>query len=141
MVLAPAAPKAVPAAADKDAPAKDAHAPDTWKQLGLDTHLGTQPMGELTYGALGTVPMIVAFWPVLFGGAYAITKRRESIYKAEQEKHAKEAREDVAAAVDAAVRKIEETQGPGAADTARRAMTEALKAREVAGSQEHGEDK
>ena len=44
-------------------------------------------------------------------------------------------------AVDAAVRKIEETQGPGAADTARRAMTEALKAREVAGSQEHGEDK
>ena len=141
MVLAPAAPKAVPAAADKDAPAKDAHAPDTWKQLGLDTHLGTQPMGELTYGALGTVPMIVAFWPVLFGGAYAITKRRESIYKAEQEKHAKEAREDVAAAVEAAVRKIEETQGPGAADTARRAMTEALKAREVAGSQEHGEDK
>ena len=62
MVLAPAAPKAVPAAADKDAPAKDAHAPDTWKQLGLDTHLGTQPMGELTYGALGTVPMIVAYF-------------------------------------------------------------------------------
>lgn len=48
---------------------------------------------------------------------------------------------DLAAAVDAAVRKIEETQGPGAADTARRAMTDALKAREAECCKGHGEDK
>ena len=45
------------------------------------------------------------------------------------------------AAVDAAVRKLEETEGPGAAERARRAMTEALKAREAeAAHAKHGED-
>lgn len=110
------------------------------EQLGLDTHLGNQPMAELTYGALGAVPMIVAFWPVLFGGAYAITKRREAINRAEAEKAVQDAKNDLTAAVDAAVRKIEETEGPGAAERARRAMTEALKNRENAGAS-HGEDK
>ena len=43
-------------------------------------------MGELTYGALGAVPMIIAFWPILFGGAYGMTKRREAMSKAAQEK-------------------------------------------------------
>ena len=44
--------------------------------------------------------------------------------------------------VDAAVRKIEETEGEGAAERARRAMTEALKAREAeAACSKHGEDK
>ena len=139
MVLSPAV--AAPAAA-KDAKAHDAHADTSeLKQRGLDKHLGTQPMGELTYGALGTVPMIVAFWPVLFGGAYAMTKRREALFKAEKDAHVKETKDDLAAAVDAAVRKIEETQGPGAADTARRAMTDALKAREAECCKEHGEDK
>lgn len=137
MVLSPAVGQAAEAVPPDDAAA----AGSEFKQLGLNTHLGSQPMGELTYGALGAVPMIVAFWPVLFGGAYAISKRREAVHKAEQEQVVREAREDVAAAVDAAVRKIEETQGPGAADTARRAMTEALKAREAACSAQHGEDK
>ena len=145
MVLAPAVPLSSGAEDKGKSPlaASDAAADkgDELKQLDLDAHLGNRPIGELTYGALGAVPMIVAFWPVLFGGAYAISKRREAMYKAEQEKHVREARDDVAAAVDAAVRKIEETQGPGAADTARRAMTEALRAREAACRQEHGEDK
>ena len=138
MVLAPSAP--APAPVKGDTPAKKAHA-DVFKQLGLDRHLGNQPMGELTYGALGAVPMIVAFWPVLFGGAYAISKRREARYQAEKAAHDQATRNDLAAAVDAAVRKIEETQGPGAADTARRAMADALKAREDARQAEHGEDK
>ena len=100
------------------------------KQLGLDTELGNQPMAEFTYGALGAVPMIVAFWPVLFGGAYAITKRREAMHKAEADAAAQKARENVKAAVAAAVRKIEETEGPAAAERARAAMTDALKAAE-----------
>ena len=136
MVLAPAA-EGAPVPPDDPTLAS----PDL-KQLGLDTHLGNRPMGELTYGALGAVPMIVAFWPVLFGGAYAMTKRREAMSKLEQDKMAKEAKEDVAAAVDAAVRKIEETEGEGAAERARRAMTEALKAREAeAACSKHGVDK
>lgn len=98
-----------------------------FKQLGLDTHLGNQPMAELTYGALGAVPMIVAFWPVLFGGAYAITKRREALARVEVEEAAKKAKSDLASAMDAAVRKIEETEGAAAAERARQAMAEALK--------------
>lgn len=47
-----------------------------------------------------------------------MTKRREAMSKLEQDKMAKEAKEDVAAAVDAAVRKIEETEGEGAAERA-----------------------
>lgn len=128
-----------PAAGTEPGPEDDPQVTGSeFQQLGLDTHLGNQPMGELTYGALGAVPMIVAFWPVLFGGVYAITKRREAMDKAAREKIAQDARDDVAKAVDAAVRKIEETEGPGAADRARRAMVEALKARESA---THGEDK
>ncbi|MDR1776667.1 MAG: 4Fe-4S dicluster domain-containing protein [Desulfovibrio sp.] len=118
------------------------HAGGEFAALGLDTHLGNRPMGELTAGALGAVPMIVAFWPVLFGGAYAMTKRREAMHKAETQAVLDEAKQDMADALDAAVRKIAETQGSGAADAARQAMTAALKAREEAGpSHGHGEDK
>ena len=133
MVLAPANRKG-----PKVPPDNPVLAGPEFKQLGLDTHLGNQPMGELTYGALGIVPMIVAFWPVLFGGAYAMTKRREAMHKDEIDKTVREAREDVALAVDAAIRKIQETEGEGAADRCRKAMAEALKARESASK--HGED-
>ncbi len=110
-----------------------------FSQLGMDTHLGTQPMSEYTYGALGAVPMIVAFWPVVFGGAYAITKRREAMNKAAMEKVKQKAKDGIVEAIDAAVRKIEETEGPGAADRARKAMTEALKEHEQKDSG-HGEE-
>ncbi len=129
----------VPAAGAPAGPVDDAAVTGSeMEQMGLDAHLGSQPMGELTYGALGAVPMIVAFWPVVFGGAYAITKRREAMNRAAAEAAVNDARNDVAAAVDAAVRKIEETEGQAAADRARRAMTEALKARE---EEAHGGNK
>ena len=141
MVLAPKpTPSAVKAAGTADA----GH---TFKELGLDTHLGNRPMGELTYGALGAVPMIIAFWPILFGGAYGMTKRREAMSKAAQEKTVQTAKEDVTAAMDAAVRSIEQNQGPVAADEARKAMIQALKAREAQNGCDgccgckHGEDK
>lgn len=124
---APAVPVDEPLAAGKEL-----------EQLGLDTGLGSQPMAEYTYGALGAVPMIVAFWPVLFGGAYAITKRREAMAKAEKDQAVQNVKDDVAAAVDAVARKIEETEGSAAADRARRVMADALKARE---QNAHGEDK
>jgi Fe-S-cluster-containing dehydrogenase component len=137
MVLAPIAPDV---ADKKHSRIETGH---EFKELGLDTHLGNRPMGELTYGALGAVPMIVAFWPVLFGGAYAISKRREAIHMAETEAIVRETKEDVVNAMDAAVRKIAETQGPGAADAACQAMADAMKTREEACAHcgHHGEDK
>ncbi|MDO5536658.1 MAG: hypothetical protein Q4F72_03920, partial [Desulfovibrionaceae bacterium] len=107
------------------------------KKVGLDTHLGTQPMGELTYGALGTVPMIISFWPVIFGGAYGMTKRREAIAKANKEKAVAEERQKT---IDAAVACIEKEQGKEAAEKARAAMTAALEAQDSA-SEHGGEDK
>ena len=47
--------------------------------------LGTTPAPELTSGALATVPMVVALWPVLLTGIYAISKRKEKISKHEKE--------------------------------------------------------
>lgn len=99
-------------------------------KLGLDTNLGNRPMGELTAGALGSVPMIIAFWPVLFAGAYGINKRKEAIAKAELAK----AKADADAAVEAALAKIEETQGPDTAHQVRVALDDAQKAKEC----EHG---
>ena len=55
-----------------------------FKELGMNENLGTTPAPKLTSGALSLVPMVVGLWPVLLGGVYAISKRREKI--AEQEK-------------------------------------------------------
>jgi hypothetical protein len=131
MILAPSTGTA-PAGAG---PEHDMHA------MGLDMHLGNKPMGEYTYGALGAVPMIVAFWPVLFGGAYAISKRRDAVHEEEIEAAVKATKDDVAAAMRDAVQKIAQTEGPAAADTARQAMSDALKEREATCCCGHGEGK
>ena len=71
----------------------------------------------------------------------------EERIKAAQEKTVQTAKEDVTAAMDAAVRSIEQNQGPVAADEARKAMIQALKAREAQNGCDgccgckHGEDK
>lgn len=106
-------------------------------KVGFDMNLGNRPMGELTAGALGSVPMIIAFWPVLFAGAYGINKRKEAIAKAELAK----AKADADAAVQAALTKIEETQGPDTARQVRAALDDAQKATECGHgcSCKHGE--
>lgn len=128
MVLAPAADK-------PGGPLDDTEVTGSqMEQLGLDTHLGTQPMAELTYGALGAVPMIVAFWPVIFGGAYAITKRREAMSKDEAEKEAQRMKD----AMEEAARKIADAHGAEAGEQARKAMTDALNSHN---DHDRGEDK
>ena len=52
--------------------------------VGMNEELGTKPAADYTSGALGAVPMVVGIWPVLLGGAYAITKRKEKIAAEEQ---------------------------------------------------------
>ncbi len=56
-----------------------------FRDLGMREDLGTTPAPELTSGALGTVPMVVALWPVLLTGIYAISKRKEKISRREKE--------------------------------------------------------
>lgn len=123
MVIMPK-PKGTPQISPNNA--TEAHS--AMKKVGLDTHLGTQPMGELTYGALGTVPMIIAFWPVLFAGAYGMTKRREAMARANHERISAEERQK---AMDAVVASIEKEQGPEAAEKARAAMAAALQAQDA----------
>ena len=106
------------------------------KKCGLDTKLGVEPMGELTHGALGTVPMIIAFWPLIFGGAYGMTKRREAMAEAAKAQAVVDEKKKV---MDAALQCIEKEQGKEAADKARAAM-EAAMAKEEA-SKTEGEDK
>jgi len=54
-----------------------------FSQVGLDESIINRPYAELTAGALGAVPMVIGVWPVLLGGAYMISKRREAVAKEE----------------------------------------------------------
>ncbi len=96
-------------------------------QLGQDTHLGNRPMGELTAGALGAVPMIIGFWPVLFAGAYGITKVKEAKAKAAEKAATEAALQQAASCVQTAVAKIEEEQGPEVAAKVKQALSDAQK--------------
>jgi len=53
-------------------------------KIDLRTDLGSTPAPELTSGALAMVPMVIGLWPVLLGGIYKITQRKEKIALAEK---------------------------------------------------------
>lgn len=57
-----------------------------FKDIGMREDLGVDPAPSFTKGALGGVPMVIALWPVLLTGVYAISKRKSKI--AENEKDA-----------------------------------------------------
>jgi len=56
-----------------------------FRNLGMREDLGTTPAPELTSGALATVPMVAALWPVLLTGIYALSKRREKILSGDKQ--------------------------------------------------------
>lgn len=58
-------------------------APVAVEELGLPK-LGKTSAPELTSGALGAVAMVAGIWPVLLGGAYAVTKRKDKVAAEEQ---------------------------------------------------------
>jgi Fe-S-cluster-containing dehydrogenase component len=58
---------------------------------------------ELTSGALGSVAMVAGIWPVLLGGAYCISKRREKIAEAEKNSAVDKAVAETKKAADAAL--------------------------------------
>ncbi len=67
-----------------------------FKELEMREDLGISPAPEFTEGFLGSVPMVVALWPVLLAGMYGITKRKEKISKEEQEAAIKKALDEAA---------------------------------------------
>lgn len=87
-----------------------------FKEVGLNEELGTKAAAEYTAGALGAVPMVVGIWPVLLGGAYAITKRKEQIAKEEREEAVMSA---VARTEDEAAKKLQASLDKAAKDAAK----------------------
>ncbi|MGM0538724.1 MAG: sulfate respiration complex iron-sulfur protein HmcB [Thermodesulfobacteriota bacterium] len=58
-----------------------------FQELGLRQDLGSTAAPKLTSGALETVPMVTALWPLLLGGVYALSKRKD-ILAAQEKKDA-----------------------------------------------------
>jgi len=56
-----------------------------FESIDMRTDLGITPAPEFTSGALAMVPMVIGIWPVLLGGIYAISKRKEIISRREKE--------------------------------------------------------
>ncbi len=57
-----------------------------FEEIGMRMDLGNTPAGNYTSGALGGVPLIASFWPVLLMGAYAISKRKAKIAREERDR-------------------------------------------------------
>ncbi len=55
-----------------------------FSQIGLSEDLGNQTASSYTAGPLASVPVVVALWPVLLTGIYAISKRKDKIADAER---------------------------------------------------------
>jgi formate dehydrogenase iron-sulfur subunit len=50
-----------------------------FSEIGMREDLGTQAASSYTAGPLAAVPVVVAWWPVLLTGIYAISKRKDKI--------------------------------------------------------------
>ncbi len=50
-----------------------------FSEIGMREDLGTQTASSFTAGPLAAVPVVVALWPVLLTGIYAISKRKDKI--------------------------------------------------------------
>jgi NAD-dependent dihydropyrimidine dehydrogenase PreA subunit len=98
-------------------------------QVGLDEGIINRPYAELTAGALGSVPMVIGVWPVLLGGAYMISKRREAVAREEMHEAEEKAR---AKAEEAAGKKIADAE---VANLKKLAKVEADAAKKVAAAE------
>jgi len=61
-------------------------APAPFDKLGMRTDLGDTPLPEATRNYLSAAPLVMAMWPVFFGGIYLFTKRRQEIMEEEIQK-------------------------------------------------------
>lgn len=93
--------------------------------------LGKTSAPELTSGALGSVAMVAGIWPVLLGGAYFISKRREKMADEERReavaKAVEETREEADAKLKASLAKAEKDKEATVAREVKKAREEAIK--------------
>lgn len=52
---------------------------ESFSNIGMREDLGTKSAPELTAGPLAAVPMVAGLWPVLLGGIYAVSKRKDKV--------------------------------------------------------------
>ena len=57
---------------------------EPFEEMGMRTDLGITPAPELTSGALSLVPIVIGMWPVLLGGIYVISRRKDKIAAQDQ---------------------------------------------------------
>ncbi len=61
-------------------------APKPFDKLGMRTDLGETPLPHHTLNYLSAAPLVLAMWPVFFGGIYLFTRRREELMEKEVKK-------------------------------------------------------
>jgi len=102
---------------------------EPFSEIGLREDLGTKSAPELTAGALAAVPIVVGMWPVLLGGIYAVSKRKDKIAHEEKVLAVKEA---LTKAGEAAENKLSEELSKAETASKRRIEVEVKKAVEEA---------
>lgn len=116
-----------------------------YKELGMREDLGTTPAPELTYGALSAVPIVVALWPVLLTGIYAINKRKEKIAEKEKQDAVSSAVEAANSAADKklkdAIAKAGREKDAAVQREVKKALDEAARAQEKDSSDEEPDNK
>jgi Fe-S-cluster-containing dehydrogenase component len=60
-------------------------------EVGMQEGLGVTAAPKLTSGALASVPVIAGLWPVLLGGIYAVSKRKDKVAAEERRQAVKSA--------------------------------------------------
>ncbi len=102
---------------------------EPFSEIGMREDLGTTSAPELTSGALAAVPIVVGLWPVLLGGIYAVSKRKDKIANDERVAAVKDA---LAKAGAEAEKKLSEELGKAEVANKRRIEVEVKKAVEEA---------
>jgi len=97
-----------------------------FEKAGMRMDLGTTPAPALTAGALSAVPMIAALWPVLLGGVYLMSTRRDKEAHKEKEEALKAVTEKEKAAAKAALKKASDDAAKAQQKAVEKAVKEAL---------------
>ncbi|MBN2227257.1 MAG: 4Fe-4S dicluster domain-containing protein [candidate division Zixibacteria bacterium] len=97
-----------------------------FEKLDMRTDLGVTPAPELTSGALSLVPMVIGVWPVLLGGLYVISKRKERMAHDEKTSAVKEAIDQTQADADAKLKAAMEKARKEKETAVEKAVTKAL---------------
>lgn len=109
-------------------------APVAAVQLG-QPELGRTSAPELTSGALGAVAMVAGIWPVLLGGAYAISKRRKKMAEEDTREAVKQAVDTTRASAEeklaVALAKAEKDKEAAIAREVKKAREEAIQETEA----------